>query len=280
MIKGGMKAGVLAMLLAVTAAAQAPARPAAKPQQPAQPAPQPARPAQQAPVRTPTPGEQGKAPDEVYYGKPLFPTAKPEKAQFRMEYVYNFTRMPYQPAVIITPVKPANATYSTPEEAFISQFSAMLAGDFDAWLGGWSAESQKTIQERNRTMGRGPAFWRQVWERSLKGKQINLVERLESGLYVMLVYTLTVPAEGNREDFRSMQVFRKKENKWEATMDLAEDKLFHHYSEGQPRVSREGTVQPAGPVTPGQSRSQGDVAQAQFVEAYPLGRKQIVHVVR
>jgi hypothetical protein len=175
--------------------------------------------------------------------RPFFTTSTPEARRFVLERVYNYERMQYTPQALIQRVSREAATYNTPEEAFIAQMSAMLAGDYDWWISGWDEAAQELQRTQNEEQKRTPADWRGIWERVLKGQQIYLVERLETGPYgpyVILVYSLRqpgTPGTEGRETFRGMFVSREVGGRWLATQDLARDPMFHYYTEGQDRVT-------------------------------------------
>ena len=304
----GAFTGALLLGLMLPAAAQSqppakpqattPAKPQANPQgstAPAQATPAPAQ-APAAPASGQAPAGQTSTPaPEKLQGKtipgpvqvkpsPIFPTAPEEKRQFEVEFLINYSRREYRPAVAIPAVQRGNATYTTPEEAFISQMSAMRAGDYDWWLNGWNETSRKQIAQRDAEMKRGAAFWRQAWERNLTGKQVNLVERLESGIYVLLVYTITTPAKDNQVEFRSIFVTKNEGGRWVSTQELGSDFLFHHYLEGRNRITRNSDLQPFEERTPAQIAAggqwQGKIAQDTFFKAYVQGREKVTNVIR
>lgn len=279
--------GVLVLGLTLPVVAQA--RPAAQPQgSPTQ--------TQASPAPAQTPGAPAQAPAIKAQGKtipgpvqvkptPIFPTTPEEQKKFAVEFIINYSRRQYRPTVTIDAVNRGGATYSTPEEAFIAQMSAMRSGDYDWWLTGWTEASRKQIQQRDAELKRGAAFWRQAWEKNLNGRQVNLLERLESGIYVVLVYSITIPAQDNREEFRSMFVTKKEGERWVSTQELGNDYLYHHYLEGRNRVSQNTQLQPFPDQTATQIASEGvwkgRLAQNDFFKAYTQGREdKVTNVIR
>jgi len=73
--------------------------------------------------------------------RPFFKTSLPEPRRLVVESIYNYTRMQYDPVVIVRPGTRASASYATPEQAFMAQTSAMLAQDYDWWISGWTSAS-------------------------------------------------------------------------------------------------------------------------------------------
>jgi hypothetical protein len=64
-----------------------------------------------------------------------------------IENIYSVKIGGYQPPLKVNSVEKTAARYQTPEDAAIAQFSAMVKGDHDWWLSGWTDESKILIQQ-------------------------------------------------------------------------------------------------------------------------------------
>lgn len=155
--------------------------------------------------------------------------------KFVVEYVYNYTKRAYTPEIVFKAVTRNAASYATPEQAFISHYSAMASGDYEWWLSGWTTEAQGGIQQRNARMNRTAKNWQEIWSKALRGETIKLVERVETGPYVFIVYKMF--DERGKATMQSIYACKLVKDKWLATEELSEDLMFHHYIEGKERVT-------------------------------------------
>lgn len=155
--------------------------------------------------------------------------------KFVVEYVYNYTKRAYTPEIVFKAVAGKDASYATPEQAFIAHYSAMAAGDYAWWLSGWTTEAQSNIQLRNVKMNRTAKSWQEIWSKALRGETIKLVERVETGPYVLIVYKMF--NESGKVTMHSIYACKLVKDKWLATDELSEDLMFHHYIEGKEKVT-------------------------------------------
>lgn len=155
--------------------------------------------------------------------------------KFVVEYVYNYTKRAYTPEIVFKAVTRKEASHATPEQAFISHNSAMAAGDYEWWLSGWTTEAQSGIQQRNARMNRTAKTWQDIWSKALRGETIKVIERVETGPYVLLVYKMF--NESGKATMHSIYACKLVKDKWLATDELSEDLMFHHYIEGKERVT-------------------------------------------
>lgn len=160
-----------------------------------------------------------------------------EKRQFVVENIFNYTRSHYEPPVIVQTIPKIQSADATPESAFISFISAMQAGDYDWWFSMWTLRSQQSIADQNVKMKRTPQQWIASWSAVLGGKQVTMLERLETGSYVVLVYGLKENGTVSAETFRSLCVLTYEDGHWRATQDLATDAFAFHYLEGKDRIA-------------------------------------------
>src|SRR5215467_1456262 len=127
----------------------------------------------------------GLLPIAISAANPEFKLGPPQKKQLTMEYIYNYTTADYAPPVVVQYRSAEQASYTSPEDALISQFSAMKRGDHEQWLKHWDAVSQKTMVERDAAEKRTADQWRTIWANNLKDVQVVLHSRIESGIYVL-----------------------------------------------------------------------------------------------
>jgi hypothetical protein len=199
-----------------------------------QPPPKPVPPTPQLPD-LPQPKNEKPA---VSVPPPVYPTAPAEDKQFVLERVYNYRRLVYKPSILIQRVTRDQASEATPEQAFAAQMAAMQSGDYEWWLSTWDKASQKFQIERSAQAKRTPADWRAIWDKALRGQQIKLIERVQTGTlgpYVMLIFEMS-DASG-KPTYKSNYVSKEEAGRWVATLDLAEDPLFQFYEGGKDKVS-------------------------------------------
>lgn len=164
-----------------------------------------------------------------------FTTTEPENGKFVVEYEYNYVKKDYKPIVIFESVDKSNLSRNTPEESFIAHFSAMDKKDFKWWLSGWDVESQTKITARNKEKNRTEQSWTEIWEKAMKDQVIKMTQRVETGIYVFIVYEMS--DKNGKKTFNSIYVCKKVGNEWLATEELAEDLMFQHYLEGGSKVT-------------------------------------------
>lgn len=173
---------------------------------------------------------------------PAFKTAPPEKRRFVMEYDTNYTRVRYAPPVVIQPVPKGADNFTNPEETFVTMFSAMMQADYDRWFSVWTEDSQKVLAQRDAERKRTATDWVGRWKAALTGRQIVLLERLESGPYVMVVYSLRdMPKKGENqgaEIIRNVVTMKKVGEKWRVTEELADDDMYKYYIDSPEGVTR------------------------------------------
>lgn len=164
-----------------------------------------------------------------------FATAAAKPGKFTVEYIYNYVERKYSPEISFSAVARKDASYASPEDAFISHFSAMTAGDYDWWISGWTPDSRASIEARNKRLSRSAKDWQVIWARALKDQRVKMVARVETGPYVFIVYKMFDKA--GKLTMYSMYACKKEGDKWLATEELAEDLMFQHFLEKERRVS-------------------------------------------
>ncbi len=172
---------------------------------------------------------------------PLYKTTPPERKKVIEEDVYFFSVMQYDPPAEITPLKKSEMkSYKTPEEAFISQISAMFNRDYNWWIKGWNKGSQKIMKERDSSLKQTPEFWIKKWNEVMKDKKAVLLYRVESGPFVIIAYSLkSQKAEkGEEESLEGNMVFKNEQGKWLATQEMASDPVLLNWRNPERRFQR------------------------------------------
>lgn len=141
--------------------------------------------------------------------------------EFKGESVTYYTETPYEPPYLVTAVPRDKVTYSSPENCFIAQFSAMLRGDSTQFFDGFSKESWN----ENETTPLSGEDWKKGWARYLRGKQIRMLKKIEDGQYVIIQYELRNESTGKR-DLLSVLHMKIESGRWLQTQDLSKDEFF------------------------------------------------------
>ena len=175
-----------------------------------------------------------------------FPTTKPEDKIFVEEKDYYYTQSQYEPPVTLKPLAKEAAVYTTPEDTFIAQFSAMLAGDYDWWFSTFAEDAQKQIKANDEQNKQTPADWVARWKRAQSELQFTLLERKVSGPYAIIVYRAGVTPQNT---IKFSAVFKRENGKWLATQDMQDDGLAKYSMEDKDKVVLP-IRQPAPPATP------------------------------
>ena len=209
--------------------------------------------------------------------KPVFPTGEREVSKFTVQFVYNFARYRYSPAVVVEPVRRGTATYGTPEEACIAFLSSMMTLDYDWWLENWDADSRKLLVADNEAHHQDAAFWHKAWQGAFPGKKVTLEQRLESGPYVLIVYHVEDLRDPS-QSFSSALPFKLTHNQWLATEELAADNFSIYALDGRGRVEQSGVLGPMRHYDA--SIYDSAKGQAEFFAEYPKGKENVTTVVR
>ena len=172
---------------------------------------------------------------------PIHRTASPAQRRKTVTEHFDYVEMEYAPSPVLTQfVSCDEASFATPEQAFVSRLSAMVAGDYEWWMEHWDAESQVIVNARNAQSGETPQDWIKRWSDQLISLRFKLVRRVETGDFVVVTYQLVdqdgADASGVGLEFPT--AFRKVEGRWMATQMLAADALMNlsPWSSGEPVV--------------------------------------------
>jgi hypothetical protein len=140
---------------------------------------------------------------------------------------YSYTVALYAPPLLVAqPVPKAEARDDTPERAFISRISAMMAGDYEWWLSTWDENGRRVTQERDRKSGNTPDGWRRQWAAIFSGSRMELRKRIVTGEYVVLTYVLRSSEGQQANELELPAVLRQREGRWQSTQDLSSDPLL------------------------------------------------------
>jgi hypothetical protein len=214
---------------------------------------------------------------------PIYPVSQREDAIYTVEYVFNFARYNYAPAVTVRNVNRAHASYATPEDAFTAFYSAIQAGDYEWMLASWDTASQKYIADTDKSEGHDKAYWIGLWKERYADRKIQMLQRIESGLYVLIFYRITDPSTDKVVEEDTL-VLNLENKKWLATQALAADPLEVMYPELKPRKENEVLLPqehraPNSMLPPGVVPLSRDQAQELFLKEYPRSDKDGVKVV-
>lgn len=166
----------------------------------------------------------------------------------------------FVPPMPVQAVTRGTASYLTPERAAVALLSAMAAGDYEWWLGSWSAESRARMEKRYRDEGRQPADIVANWRGLLTERPVVLLGKAEYArqrvTYALVRYRMSgvnltlhdktgkvTPVDG--KDFENTLSFKLVDGRWQAVQDLAGDPVFHYSgqlwddSRNEIRISRQ-----------------------------------------
>lgn len=167
--------------------------------------------------------------------EPVYKTAWPKFAEITEEAVYQYRVMEYKGRVKLDLVKnESDAKYDTPEDALISLFSAIYAGDYDWWLSSWTKESQKELKEDYSSKDDLLEEWKSFY----KDNYIALISRIETGKYVLLYYN--VASKRNKIKQRRTIAFVKEDDRWLATNELSDDPVFLYWQNSNYKAFKVG----------------------------------------
>jgi hypothetical protein len=196
--------------------------------------------------------------------KPAYPSTERVQREFVVEYVYDYAFSSYTPQVTLPVVAPALGKRDTPENALIAFYSAMRAGDYDAWLACWDEASQKKFAEEAKTYKHDPAFWKKYFNDVFSvHKTTLLVDRVETQVYVILDTLLT-----GGTPMRVPTVFHLVNGNWMATNDLTDNPILSRF---QPGLAGTLNLVPPIPIDRlDQEDRQAIEAQKKFLEQHTI----------
>lgn len=172
--------------------------------------------------------------------KPFFNVTAVETKELTVEQIYSFNVMRYDPPVKVTLLSnPNNASYATPEQTLVAHFSAMFLKDYSVFLGTWSREDQKAMEEKDQSLKRTSAFWIQTWDKVLANRSVEFIARIESGSYVLIEYRLFSTTE-QTQAFSDTVVLKNENDRWVLTNELAADPVPVYWKTSDKKVKKMG----------------------------------------
>jgi len=165
-----------------------------------------------------------------FLANPKLKTTPPQTKQLVIENVYTYNYRAYRPAVKLLPLKTQKeSSYQYPEDTVTAHISAMLAKDWNWFREGWDPACWKEIEQENKAAGRAPTSIMQRWE-VLQGKQIQFVDRIDSGPFSVVYYTV----EGQPGFlFAAMKL---QNGKWLITNEFSNDPVLMYAHEGKTTI--------------------------------------------
>ncbi len=151
-----------------------------------------------------------------------FKTDERQTYELTIENVYYFHVSKYIPstAEITLLKKPEEASYDTPEDAFISNISSLVAADYKWFQETFTSDARNWYEKTNKEHNRGREWWEEKWRKYYPGKRFVLIKRTESGEFVTITYHC-MDSLKTEVKYKSSRTFEKtKDGKWLATRKL------------------------------------------------------------
>jgi len=214
--------------------------------------------------------------------KPSFPVSEREVRSFTTEVVYKFAHYDFTPPVVVQPVSRAGVDAKTPEGACIGLISAMQQKDYEWFLSLWDKKSAADIRDQDLQHG-GPEPTKKDWQDMFVGRRVELTERIESGLYVAILFRAYKPGVA-APALSTAMVLKQEGGRWEATNETEMTNSFVILYQGQTaKDTRKGILTPllngTGRLSDGELNPE-DVAQTIFLQQYPRGKTAATHVMQ
>ncbi len=151
----------------------------------------------------------------------------PEHLQVSEKLVYNYTHRKYDPPVVVDLSK-EGLQNDTPEDAAISLTRAMARGDYAGFNRGWTPESLKIMDAKDKENHQGPEFWTKAWLQAFKGRKVEMRDRVDTGNYV-IIDMISMPLNSTSpNDLGEIPWVLVKDAKghWLGTQDLSSDPVL------------------------------------------------------
>ena len=217
----------------------------------------------QGPIKTFTNKDIATRPYSTAIPKPIYPTSPQEQKKFTVNYIYNYSQVLYTPPVQLP--KTSDTSRDTPEAAVATFFSAMLAGDYDAWLQCWDESSRADFVKDSTEKQQGASYWRAIWQKGFTGKRLMLVDRIEMVGYVLLDIQVVDPMNPAK-NFPNSALLKNIGGKWLVTNELSDDQMLANFGVGVNKTTLEFNLAPLRQLTGGATQ-QGE-AQRAFLKSH------------
>jgi len=158
----------------------------------------------------------------------------------------------------------------------------MQQKDYEWFLSLWDKKSAADIREGDLQQG-GSEPTRQQWQEMFVGRRVEIAERIESGLYVAIIFRVYQPGAAEPKLSTGM-VFKNDGGRWEATNETEMTNAFVVLHQGKTaKQTQQGFLTPVvngtGYLDSGEPNPE-DVAQTEFLRQYPKGKTATTHVMQ
>ena len=166
-------------------------------------------------------------------------TTKPEHLEVYEKLSYSYTHCKYDPPVRVT-VSEVLTRYDSPEDAAMSLMSAMAAADYASFYRGWTSEAQKTMSEEDNAKHHSPDYWTKQWTKWLRGRKVNMTDRVETGKYV-IISMIAAPTQADAQEEPTefpWVLVKDSKGRWLATEDLDADPVLLNWRRPSSAIER------------------------------------------
>jgi len=154
-------------------------------------------------------------------------TTKPEQLEVYEKLSYSYTHCKYDPPVSVS-VSEVFTRFDSPEDAAMSLMSAMAAADYASYYRVWTPEAQKRMSDEDKAHHHSPDYWTKLWTKWLRGRKVDMTDRIETGNYVIInmIATPVRPDTGEEPAEFPWVLTKNSKGRWEATLDLNSDPVL------------------------------------------------------
>ncbi len=140
----------------------------------------------------------------------------PVKREVTVELHYNYSIREYTPRIQVAVLESAaRASYESPEAAATSHVSAMIAGDWEWFLGTWTAQFGRSLERDLQAQGIAREAVLRKWE-ALKNAKVEFSSRIDTGSFAIV--TLAVSTGGTL-----IVPLKVVDRQWRVTNELKDD---------------------------------------------------------
>jgi hypothetical protein len=155
--------------------------------------------------------------------------SSPVTRRFTATKTYIYHSREYQPAVSIVLMNLQPKRSATPEEALISQLSALHKGDYDWWMGTWDPQSRDKLMRQQKDSAATREQWLQSMQTEIFGGSCRLSTWILRREYVILRYSCSTKARSGNSGANSHAVaFKSYGGEFVATLDIEKDPIFRY----------------------------------------------------
>lgn len=178
----------------------------------------------------------------IGFAENSFKYTQPEFKEFVIEYSYPYTVSSYLDSQSIPLLKDrSQANNNTPEDALISFVSAMANKDYEWFLSTWTEKDRTRIIAEDKENGWDEEFFFKIWDKTLSGKSLKLLNRIERKPYIYIGYQLYGDKQGDDNQVRTL-AFVHENNVWRVTNEAACDPILAGWKNPDQKIKRPGKV--------------------------------------